>query len=316
MRYRSWDRHIRKFAAIAMTVGLLFSVYIGSTNATPSVATFQPAASEAWQEEDWEIFKTKMAWAAELRLETLPIRNIIVQLGLSFQGTPYAGHTLENDNGEERLVINFREFDCVTFIENILAMARLIKDDRYSGTIDPGKAKKLYEQILRNIRYRDGSIDGYPSRLHYFTDWVLSNADSGNVMDITESLGGQRIDNPINFMSRNPGVYPRLSVPDNLMQIQRDEAAVSTAVRHVIPQEDIALIEHKIRDGDIVAMATPVEGLDVVHTGIAIWRDGQLHLLHAPFAGRPVEVSHRTLFERTLSIRSHSGITVARPLDK
>lgn len=213
-------------------------------------------------------------------------------------------------------MINFREFDRVTFVENILAMARLIKDDRYSGTIDPGKTKKLYVQILRNIRYRGGSIEGYPSRLHYFTDWVLSNANSGNIMDITESLGGQKIDDPINFMSRNPDRYPRLSIPDNLVQIQRDEAAVSAAVRYVIPQEDIALIKHKIRDGDIVAMATPVEGLDIVHTGIAIWRDDQLHLLHAPFAGRLVEVSHRTLFERTLSLRSHSGIIVARPLDK
>ena len=45
----------------------------------------------------------------------------IAELALTFVGTRYVPGTLEAE-GPERLVINFRELDCVTFVENVLAI--------------------------------------------------------------------------------------------------------------------------------------------------------------------------------------------------
>ena len=38
--------------------------------------------------------------------------------------------------------------------------------------------------------------------------------------------------------------------------------------------------EFNIRNGDILALTTSKEGLDVVHVGFAYWVEGKLHLLH------------------------------------
>ena len=58
-----------------------------------------------------------------------------------------------------------------------------------------------------------------------------------------------------------------------------------------IPKDAIAGMVNGIRDGDIIAAASTVAGLDVSHTGFAIWKDGELHLMHAPLTGSPVEIS-------------------------
>jgi hypothetical protein len=70
-----------------------------------------------------------------------------------------------------------------------------------------------------------------------------------------------------------------------------------------------------IRDGDVIAATSTVAGLDVAHTGLALWVDGSLHLLHAPLVGDSVEISTVPLAERILSINGQDGILVARPME-
>jgi hypothetical protein len=69
-----------------------------------------------------------------------------------------------------------------------------------------------------------------------------------------------------------------------------------------------------IRDGDIIAATSTVAGLDVAHTGLALWVDGALHLLHAPLVGDSVEISQLPLAERILELSGQDGIMVARPV--
>jgi hypothetical protein len=56
-----------------------------------------------------------------------------------------------------------------------------------------------------------------------------------------------------------------------------------------------------------------VPGLDVVHTGFAVWEHGRLHLLHAPLKGSSVEISALPLADRIQGIPTQSGVMVARP---
>jgi hypothetical protein len=70
-----------------------------------------------------------------------------------------------------------------------------------------------------------------------------------------------------------------------------------------------------IRNGDIIAATTTVEGLDVSHTGLALWIDGSLHLMHAPLVGEAVQISEVSLAERVGRIGGQDGIMVARPTE-
>jgi hypothetical protein len=91
------------------------------------------------------------------------------------------------------------------------------------------------------------------------------------------------------------------------------EGALNRSSRPWIPEGRIPEAASGIRTGDVIAATSTVQGLDVAHTGIAIWVDGRLHLLHAPLVGSTVVLSERPLAERIMAIGSQDGIMVARP---
>ena len=92
----------------------------------------------------------------------------MVEIGSSFVGTTYTPRTLEVD-GPERLVINLRELDCVTFVENVLVLSRFVHRGDPSILANDDHVRSEYRSLLTEIRYRSGVIAGYPSRLHYFS---------------------------------------------------------------------------------------------------------------------------------------------------
>ena len=77
-------------------------------------------------EADWAIVQEKALWAVDEGYAGLSIGDLVVRIGETFIGTPYAPHTLEAP-GEEGLVIELEELDCVTFVENVLALARFVQ---------------------------------------------------------------------------------------------------------------------------------------------------------------------------------------------
>ena len=270
-------------------------------------------ASARWPEEDWAIFREKVGWAASQRLDTLPMGDAMAALGRTFVGTAYVPQTLEVE-GPEGLVINFRGLDCVTFVENVLAMSRFVRAYGQEAVADRPAAEASYESLLAEIRYRAGRVDGYPNRLHYFTDWIADNALRGLVLDITAELGGVLDDEPIDFMTTHTQAYRQLADPVNVAIVRESEEALSVRGRTYVPQERIGAAAPGIRDGDIIAATSTVAGLDVAHTGLALWVDGTLRMMHAPLAGDSVQISEITLAERIQGIGGQDGIIVARPL--
>ena len=229
----------------------------------------------------------------------------IVAVGLQFLGTPYVASTLES-KGQEKLVVNFRGLDCTTFVENVLAIGRLTYQGRHDW--------ESYLQTLEEIRYRGGELKGYPSRLHYFTDWIRDNENKGLVKDITPELGGVSVVKEINFMGTHPELYPALGQAAHLEEIRSIEASLSSKALCVLPSEAVAGQEGSLQDGDIIALATKIKGLDVTHTGIALTgRGGRIHLLHASTEGG-VMISEEPLSEYLKKIKGNTGIIVVRPL--
>lgn len=133
--------------------------------------------------------------------------------------------------------------------------------------------------------------------------------------DITASLGGSPDEDPVHFMSSHSDAYRQLADPDNLEAIRATEAELSAAPRFRIPQERIADVASGIENGDIIAATSTVDGLDVAHTGLALWVEGELHLMHAPLVGEAVEVSPVSLAERIQRIDGQDGLMVARVLE-
>ena len=229
----------------------------------------------------------------------------VIAVGTQFVGTPYVASTLELA-GQETLVVNLRGLDCTTFVENVLAISRLLYQEKQDW--------ESYLQTLEQIRYRKGQLKGYPSRLHYFTDWIRDNQEKGLVRDITPQTGGVPLVKEINFMGTHPKLYPALSQQEYLEEIRKVEASLSSETLSVLPAEAVAGQEGLIRDGDIIALATKTPGLDVTHTGIAVRSaDGRIHLLHASTEGT-VRISKEPLADYLQKIRGNTGIIVVRPL--
>lgn len=265
-------------------------------------------------EADWEIFRSKVEMARAQGLDTIPMGEAMTAMGLSFLGTPYGASTLEVA-GEEDVVVNLQELDCVTFVENVLALVRFVRSNGPEIMESEARARETYRGTLREIRYRGGRVRGYASRLHYFSDWIRDNEEKGLVQEMTAELGGQEDFKPIDFMTTHVDSYRQMANGSNVVAIQRTENELTVLTRFKIIESEIAPFQSGIQNGDIIAATSTVDGLDVAHTGLAYWQDSQLHLLHAPLAGGVVEVSRLPLAERILRFGGQDGIRVTRPLE-
>jgi len=239
-------------------------------------------------------------------LTTRSVGERMTGFGAFFLGLPYVAHTLELP-GEEQLVVNLKELDCVTLVENALAL---------SHASVAGSTVEAFLSTLQQARYRDGRLDGYPSRLHYFSDWLSDAERKGLVRNVTRDLGGVPYERPIHFMTSNREAYRQLAADEAEVERMREvERRLNAESLFWIPGAEIARIEDGILEGDIIGITTAVDGLDISHTGLATWRGGRVHILHAPDVGQPVEVSRRPLAERVAANRMQTGIMVARPLE-
>ena len=328
---RPWERAV--LAALMLAAGGVV-VWQSRSEGEQVTEVSEPASDNVAQRpasgtaRDWEIAREHFAWAVAQGPATFTnFGDLVARIGERFVGTPYEPQTLELP-GPEQLVINLEVLDCVTFVENVLVLARLawsaspgLADARRTGTATPsGLAddadgfQAAYRDELTRLRYRGGVLDGYASRLHYFSEWIADNEASGLVDLISLELGGVADGSAIDFMSAHPDAYRQLADPDVVAEIARMEARLGSVERYYIPAGAIDAASDGIRDGDVIAATSTVEGLDIAHTGIALWQDGVLRLLHAPLVGSHVLISGESLAERIGRIGGQDGIMVARPL--
>jgi len=236
------------------------------------------------------------------------IDSTMVQAALFLIDTPYVAGALDRTK-EEELVVNLRELDCMTLVENCLALSRTIQLS--SPTYES------FERELKQIRYRKGIINGYVSRLHYTTDWIYDNVDKGTFEDVTFALGGRKFKPEVHFMSENYEKYKHLANnPDAVQQIALIEQAINARSNYYyIPKKEIALRQSLIKNGDIICFKTSVPGLDISHLGIAYWNKRQLTFIHASSTAKKVIVNPESLIDYCNAIRTCTGIIVLRPVN-
>lgn len=232
--------------------------------------------------------------------------NPMLNYGIGFLNTPYVAHTLE-DEGQEDLIINCDEVDCTTFVEYALAMA-------LSPTEDGQIAEGDFADKLQAIRYRDGKIDGYTSRLHYIADWINNGVRSGFLEDVAAAYSPYTQKLSLSYMSSHPEQYKKLSnSPQNVAKMKEIEKSLNGQEFHYVPKDQLPYNGLPwIKNGDIIAITTNTPGLDVAHMGIAFYVNGTLSLLHASSKEKKVVVSKVALRQMLESNNSHTGIRVLR----
>ena len=236
----------------------------------------------------------------------LPLNELIVNAATNLFDSIYVGGTLETEN-EENLIVNFDKFDCVTFQETCTALALDKKSENPSF--------ENFKQILKNIRYRNGEINGYVSRLHYTSDWINDNIKKGNILDLSKKLGGEKLNKKISFMTSHSALYPKLK--DDTLSQQRMleiENEINQNSIYYIPKSKIQNISAKIKSGNLIFITTATEGLDFAHVGIAINENGVLKMIHASSSAKKVVKTPTSLSEYLKGMKNFTGISVAEVL--
>ena len=233
----------------------------------------------------------------------------VLWLARQFLGVPYVAHTLEI-NDDERLVVNTRQLDCTTFVETVTAL-KICAQQGLRTFAD-------YQNVLRQLRYRQGRMASYTSRLHYFTDWIRDKADMQLVTDVQQPnppfSAVQTVN--VNYMSTHPTAYKALKANAALVpEIRAQEQSLTGMKVRYIPKRAVrnnALLRKVVKDGDILAITCNKKGLEIAHLGFAVWRNDGLHLLNASMIHKKVVEEPMTLYQYLQKHKTHTGIRVVR----
>lgn len=243
------------------------------------------------------------------RLDSLPLstNERMVEAAKLFLDTPYVAAVLDREE-EETLTINLQELDCVTLVENCMALTK--------ASMDSVSGYDVFCGWLKTLRYRDSCVDGYASRLHYTTDWIRENERKGIVEDKTQAIGGHSFIPYIYYMSVHSDRYPKLKDnPSEVAKIKAVENEINAESRfYYIPKAEIQDKQSLIDSGDIICFTTSIAGLDVSHMGIAYRQDDRLTFIHASSKVQKVIVNPESLNDYCRQIKSNTGVIVLKLL--
>ncbi len=192
-------------------------------------------------------------------------------LGLPYKTNPLIGSAFDS----EVFTVSLDEFDCVTYVETILALA-------LSSRVDE------FVRWLRRIRYEGGRVD-WKRRNHYMSEWIRNNTRLGAL---------RRIAAPVHRVSKKrllnavPGLRP------------------VNARFECVPKRSLGRMSARLKTGDLIFFASTRPRLDIFHCGIIV-RDGQrLRMRHAARSRNGVVEQDLDEF---LTNNRMAGVIVARP---
>ena len=211
--------------------------------------------------------KTKSAHSAPSRIEFFS-RHF---LGRSYEPNPLIGSA----STAEVFSASFDGFDCVTYIETVIALALA------SNVND-------FTEWLRKIRYERGRIK-WERRNHYMTRWIRNNVREGIIRPISmPSVPTLTRDRVLNVV---PGLAPQ-----------------RTRVK-CVPKRELPRLEQYLQTGDLIFFASTRKHLDVFHAGIIV-RDKKVAMRHASRSQGAVVEQALSDF---LDANRMSGVIVMRP---
>lgn len=214
--------------------------------------------------------------------------ELMIRVAKIFLGTPYVAGTLEFE--PEKLTVNVLETDCILFVEMCTAFVQTVQGGELTF--------EAFCSNLQNMRYINGIVDGYASRQHYTSGWILQNERNGKMQEITATLpGATEKSQHFSFMTQNARHYAQLKEQTNLEKIRKVEASLNQHKYHWLAPEAVADGIRDVKNGDIVCFVDKREGLDIAHVGIAYEHNGKMHFIHASYGAKAVIVESKSLAE-------------------
>ncbi len=192
-------------------------------------------------------------------------------------GHPYLIHPLIGSPSQpEQFVTRMDGFDCVTYLETVLALAN-------------ARDVESYLQRLRTLRYVGGEIS-YAKRLHYTTNWHRVNVQRGFLQDLTANEGSVE---RTKILSALAGFAPQ------------------TQTFRYYPKTKLNAATRWLQDGDLIYFVSARQGLDTYHVGMLFRVGDQWVMRHAARSqGQVTEQPLTEFFQRNRM----SGFMLARPV--
>jgi len=229
--------------------------------------------------------------------------NCITIQSKQLLGSSYKSGTLEN-NTEEILTYSTNAFDCVTLVEYVLTKTLIECTQKFKSY--------SFDSLLTAMRYRNGKILGYGSRLHYFSEWILQNENFGILSNITHTFPSLEYEKTINYMSSNIKKYPKLKDSLDISQVKISEQKINQKKWYYLPKNTVKTMENQLKNGDIIAITTSTVGLDISHVGFIVKENGKTKLLHTSESYGKVIISRETLSQYLNKNKKQTGIMVLR----
>jgi hypothetical protein len=258
-----------------------------------------------------ETFDRILKKALDQKWETLPIGQCMGKIAMELEGIPYVAFTLELDKDKEICAVNFTGLDCVTFFEDTLNFARMLK-----------KGGRTPADLVKEVtftRYRGGKLGDYTSRLHYTTDWFYDNEKKGVVKLIDADLpGAEDFTQKVGFMSSKPNNYRQLKAhPEMVPVIARFEDQINSRTLKYIPLNKLEEAQSQLQTGDIVGITTTEKGIDIAHTGLVFVDDKKVpHFMDASSSKSKMKVTlEKGPISKDLDYGKNTGAMFARPLE-
>lgn len=264
----------------------------------------------------------RVAAAVQHKAAESTVAELVVDIALELLETPYLWASIECE--PEALQVFLDKTDCILFVELSTCLALTLKGKRIvqagdgehfairqtPSVVNAEPSYALLCDNIRNMRYRLGRVDGYASRIHYTSEWLLQNSTNGILHEYTCAIG-QELAQSFSYMSMHPQNYRQLSDDAcTLGTIRLIEEHLSAQQPYCyVPQADLrkAEVMQTIRSGDIVAFVSPREGLDLAHVAIAYKVGDEMHFIHASYGAKKVIIEQKTLADYAVN-----GIRVAR----
>jgi hypothetical protein len=274
-------------------MAIKLSRFVVAILASSTLASPLPVSSQvAW------IGDTRNQVEAKLPLaHQPPTGQALVDLARLMLGRPYIAFSLDA-GPTERLRLDLTSFDCFLLVEQLLALV-------HSRTTDD------FPKQVMLLRYAKAKPD-YCERNHYFSIWANNAEHHGVLKDISATLPGasSRV-RKLSFMSSHTGSY-RPMKQEHLRRCITELERNLSANQSFVPLSSLLDAAVMLRSGDIFALVTSINGLDVTHTGILERTTTGLNALHAvPDSG----VVRSMDFVRYASgVEDVVGVSIYRPL--
>jgi hypothetical protein len=214
-------------------------------------------------------------------------------IGQYFKGVPYLSNRLSKSN-PEKMYYSFSDFDCVTYVENILALY-------YSE----GANAKFIENLIK-IRYND-SIS-YENRNHYLTKGLQKMVALNILSPINNQFNSKLIQKNVNYLSKHVS-----SNNINMARIINIEKLISQKNMYYFDSTKDLEINDLIKNGDVIAFVSSRNDLDFQHVGFVHFKNNKKYILHASQEKKIVCISDVTIDQYIFKNKKITGFQIYRP---